>query len=189
MNILSNLSSLSNINNVTEHDNLIESPKKLTAESIAIAHIIVTTILIIYIIIPLFTLLNIKDDSLDLFNKQYTINYYKTIIITFFINYVYLKIADLIPGRIPKLYKRIVIILLFSVLINYYITYTPYDVGTIKFMKEWLKTIGWCGIGWDLIYINIIGMLADNINIYNLNETNIFNLLIYSIFTLFILHI
>ena len=132
-------------------------------ESILFSHLIITSILILNIIIPLLNSLNIKDNSLDLFNS-----FYKTIIVSFFINFVYLKLSDIIPGKINKNYKRIVVILIGSVLLNYYISNTPYEIGTIKFMKEWIKNIGWFGIIWDLINVMSVAKLADKINTFNM---------------------
>lgn len=180
-------------NELLHKENLSDSKKNKTLlfESIAIAHITVTIILIFYIIMPILNSFNIKDTGLDLFNQQYGINFYKTIIITFFINYVYLKMAELFPGKIPVIYKRIMVIILFSVLLNYYINNTPFETENIKFMKTWLKTIGWFGLIWDLIHINIVGLLADKINTYNfnLNQMNLRNIFIFFIFTLSLLHI
>jgi len=176
------------------NNNLIQSnksnqAKSLSIHSIGFAHILITTILIFYIMIPIIGSLGIKDQGLDLFNEKYNIEFYKTSIITFFINYVYLKIAELLPSQIPIFYKRIGVILFFSVLLNYYINNTPYEVGTIKFMKQWIKSVGWFGIIWDLFLISSIGITADKINNFNLHKMTLFNLLIFIIFTLFLLHV
>jgi hypothetical protein len=160
-----------------------------STESILLSHIIVVSIIIIYVILPLFNSFNINDQSLVLFNKHYNTNFYKTIIITFFINYIYLKIADYIPGNIEKIYKRIVVTLVLSVLLNYYITFTPYNSETIIFMKEWLKNIGWLGILWDLFNTLSVGFVADKINKYNLNKNTLKSILIFSFFTFGLIHI
>ena len=165
--------------------------KPLSFESVIISHVIVTTILVLYIVIPLLNSLSINDVGLDLLNQQYTINFYKTIIVTFFINYIYLKFADLLPGKIPVVYKRIITIIIVSVLLNYYINCTPMETGTIKFMKTWIKSVGWFAIVWDLINTSLIGIVADKVNNLDLNlhQTNVRNMLIFIIFTFAFLHI
>lgn len=163
--------------------------KNLSMESILFSHLIITSILILNVIIPLLNSLNIKDNSLDLFNSHYNTNFYKTIIVSFFINFVYLKLSDIIPGTINKNYKRVVVILIGSVLLNYYISNTPYETGTIKFMKEWIKNIGWFGIIWDLFNVISVAKLADKINTFNIHKINISNFACYLILTILLLHI
>lgn len=167
----------------------IKQIKNLSTESILFSHLIIMSILILHIIIPLLNSLSIKDNSVDLFNSHYNTNFYKTIIVSFFINFIYLKMADLMPGKINKNYKRIVVILIGSVLLNYYISNTSYDTGTIKFMKEWIKNIGWFGIIWDLTSIMSVALLADKINLFNIHKTNICNFVFFLILTILLLHI
>ena len=99
-----------------------------------------------------------------------------------------MKIADYIPGNIEKNYKRIVVILVLSVLLNYYITYTSYNSETIIFMKEWLKNIGWFGILWDLFNTLSVGFVADKINKYNLHKNSLKSILIFLLFTFGLIH-
>ena len=163
--------------------------KKLSTESIIISHLIITSILIFQIILPLLNSFNIKDNGLDLLNENYNMNFYKTMIVSFFINYVYLKIADLIPGNIHINFKRIVVILICSVLLNYYISNTNYESGTIKFMKEWTKNIGLFGILWDLFNTISVGYLANKINYYDIHKLNIKNVIIFFILAILFIHI
>jgi hypothetical protein len=167
----------------------IKTTNITSTESILLSHIIVVSIIIMYIILPLFNSFNINDQSLELFNKHYNTNFYKTIIITFFINYVYLKIADYIPGNTEKIYKRIVVVLVLSVLLNYYISFTTYNSDTIIFMKEWLKNIGWFGILWDLVNTLSVGFLADKINKYNLDKNSLAGVLFFLFFTFGLIHV
>lgn len=177
------------MNQIKNNQAMPEQVKNLSTESILFSHLIIMSILILHIIIPLLNSLSIKDNSLNLFNSHYNTNFYKTIIVSFFINFVYLKLADLIPGKINKNYKRIVVILIGSVLLNYYISNTTYETGTIKFMKEWIKNIGWFGIIWDLVNVMTVALLADKINNFNVHETNIKNFFIFLVATLIFLHI
>jgi len=168
---------------------VVKNNKCLTIESILYAHVIFMTILVMYIILPLFNSLNIQDKTTELFNAYYNINFYKMIIITFFVNYIYLKLSDLIPGKLNKYCKRVIIILLISVLLNYYICICPHENGSIGFMKEWIKNIGFFSLIWDLFIVMCVGLLADKINDYNIDSKPLCSFFIFLFFTIFILHI
>lgn len=125
------------------------------------AHFIVF-IIILYMIIPLLNNLDFLDNKgLTLF-KQY---YQKNILIDFITIYFILRLSYILPLDIPIIYRRIIVILLYNVLLSIYINQTPYKTGNILFLKEWSDTVGWFAIIWDLFYINLIGYLSDNINI------------------------
>ena len=128
------------------------------------AHFIVFMI-ILYMIIPLLNNLDnldfLDNKGLTLF-KQY---YQKNILIDFITIYFILRLSYILPLDIPIIYRRIIVILLYNVLLSIYINQTPYKTGNILFLKEWSDTVGWFAIIWDLFYINLIGYLSDNINI------------------------
>jgi hypothetical protein len=164
-------------------------PQKLTICSIGFAHIIISTILIFYIILPLIKLLDIKDSRLDLFVNYYSTDKFKILIINFFINYLYLKIAEIVPSQIPLFYKRILVIIIFNILLSYYINNTSYESSTIKFLKIWFKSVGFFVILWDLIYISSIGLLADKLNQIELYKNNFVQLISFAIFSFTLIHL
>jgi hypothetical protein len=140
------------------------------------AHFIVFMI-ILYMIIPLLNNLDNLDfldkKGLTLF-KQY---YQKNILIDFITIYFILRLSYILPLDIPIIYRRIIVILLYDVLLSIYINQTPYKTGNILLLKEWSDTVGWFAIIWDLFYINLVGYISDNINI----ESDNMNILIIGI--------
>jgi hypothetical protein len=137
--------------------------KKLNIYSIMYAHIIVSIILIYLIIIPLLNKLDIKDNTIDMFKNYYQNDKFKSLLVDFFMIYFILKISDQIPS-VPMIFRRILVLILFNVLLSVYINKTPYLTGSTIFLKEWISKLGWTAIIWDLIYVNLTGKLADKIN-------------------------
>jgi hypothetical protein len=153
------------------------------------SYILVSTILIYYIMIPLINTLNIKDDGLSLFNNYYIDNKYKSLVINFLLIYLYLKSAELLPNKIPIIFRRIIIIILFNVILYSYIKTTPYSTGTINFLNKWSSTIGWFAIIWDLLFINTIGYSMDKINSIQLLKNQNYQLLNIGVITFIFMHI
>lgn len=167
----------------------IPNPSNLNVFLIGYSHIIVSVIIIFYIIIPIISKSEIKDQSIDLFKSYYVDNKYKSLSIDFFLIYVYLKSAELLPAHIPIYFRRLAIILFFDVILYYYINNTPYEVGTIKFLKEWSKAAGWIAILWDIIYIQSIGYFADKLNKFNFMKSESNNLIIFVLLSFGLLHL
>lgn len=161
--------------------------KKLSIYSLTYAHIITYIILIYCIIIPVINKMGINDKTLDLFKSYYIDNKFKHLIIDFFVIYFIIKTSEKLPFKLPPLYNRILVIIIFDLLLTIYINKSPYQTGTIKFLKEWSLTVGWFAILWDLFYINIVGKVADKINSYNINQN--YHLIIMGSIMFFIMHI
>lgn len=155
----------------------------LNINSLLYAHLIIF-IIIIYILIPLLNKINPDSKGIKLFTNYYSDNKFHNIYIDFFIIYILLKLSDKLPLDIPLIFKRIIVILLFDVLLSMYINQTPYKIGNIHFLKEWSITVGWFAILWDIIYINSTGYIMDKINIKSDN----LNLLIMGIIGFILLH-
>ena len=139
----------------------------LNINSLIYAHIII--FLLIINIIPLLNKININNDGLTIFQNHYINNKIYSIIIDFIIIYILLKLSDKLSLNIPIIFRRIIIILLYNVLLSIYINKTPFKYGNILYKEEWSLNVGWFAIIWDLLYINSIGYLHDSINIESEN--------------------
>jgi hypothetical protein len=148
---------------------------------------IILFIIIINIILPVLKILDIKSNSnsINLFEKYYSINRYQSIIINCVINYLILTLANKLPLKIPIIYRRIITILLFNIILNVYIRTTPFQTGNVLFLKQWSLSVGWFAILWDLIYITSTGVIVDKINVKSHNT----DLLIISIIGFVIFHL
>ena len=155
----------------------------ININSLLYAHLIIF-IIIIYILIPLLNKINPESKGINLFINYYSNDRFRSIYIDFFIIYILLRLSDKLPLDIPIIFKRIIVILLFDVLISMYINQTPYKIGNIHFLKEWSLSVGWFAILWDIIYINSTGYLMDKINIKSDN----LNLFIMSFVGFVLLH-
>jgi hypothetical protein len=174
-------------NNMSKQSNLTN--QKLNIFSIGYSHIIISIIIIFYVIIPILSKIGVNDPSIDLFKSYYVDNKYKSLSIDFFLIYIYLKSAELLPNNIPIYFRRLVIILFFDVILYYYINNTPWEVGTIKFLKEWSKVAGWMAIAWDILYIQSIGYFADKLNKFAFIQKESANLLIFVLLSFGLLHL
>jgi hypothetical protein len=148
---------------------------------------VILYIIIINIIIPVLKQIKSQSNinSINLFDKYYSINRYQSIIINFIINYLILNLANKLPLKIPIIYRRIIAILLFNILLNIYINTTPFQTGNVLLLKEWSLSVGWFSILWNLIYISTTGIIVDKINIKSDN----INLLILSFIGFVLLHL
>jgi hypothetical protein len=142
------------------------------------------------IIVPFFQYININDESITLFNNYYVTNKYKSLITDFFLICIYLKISEIIPysSNIPITFKRLLIILIIDIIINYYIINTPYQTDYIIFLNTWVRTVGWYAIIWDIIYILSTGYIADEINKNEYMQNENIQLITYIIMGILLIH-
>ena len=161
----------------------------LTIYPILYAHIIVTSILIYSIIIPLINKSGINDEVFDLFKNYYIDNKYKSLILDFFIIYVIIKLAEKSPKNFPKLFSRILCIIIFDTLLTIYINKTSWDQGTIHFLRIWIKKLSLFALIWDIIYMSLTAKLADKINNIHFLKNQYVKLMINIIIIVFLLHV
>jgi hypothetical protein len=166
-----------------------KSKPNLSIYSMFYAFIIVATILIYYVLFPLLNLSGIKDKGIDLLKSYYIDNKYKSLMVDFLFSTMLLKLADKFPVNIPIVFKRILVIFLFDVLLGVYINNSPYLNGTIIFLKEWAAAAGWFALVWDVLYISLIGSVADKIDSISSLKKNPYQLIIYCVVVFVIMHI
>lgn len=170
---------------------MIQNNNQLNISSISYAHILVSFILIYYVILPL--LLKINEyrhiDTIDLFNNYYVSDKFKILLINYGIVFIYLKIAEYLPAYIPISYRRILVIIVFEVLINFYISQTSYDSGFINLYRNLTKNAGWFVLIWNIIYITLTGKVADKINEYHFFNDKSYQIIIISFLTLVLFHL
>jgi hypothetical protein len=131
----------------------------------------------------------IKDNSINILKSYYIDNKYKSLIMDFLFATLILKISENFPAHIPIIFRRILIIVVFDVILGLYINNTPYLNGTMKFLKEWSSSAGWFAIVWDVIYISLIGKVADKINDIRLIKNNKVELIIFGMVVMSLMHI
>ena len=163
--------------------------KNLTIYPIIYAHIIITSVLIYGIIIPLINMSGIKDETLDLFKNYYIDNKYKSLILDFFIIYFIIKLAEKSPSKFPKIFSRILCILIFDTFLTIYIHKTSWDQGTIHFLRNWIRKLGLIALIWDIIYMNLTANLADKINNISFFKNQYIKLMINMFIIIFLLHV
>jgi hypothetical protein len=163
--------------------------KILSIYSTFYAFLFVSIILIYYILIPLLNMSGIKDNGIELLKTYYIDNKYKSLIMDFLFATLILKISENFPNHIPIIFRRILIIVVFDVILGLYINNTPYLNGTMKFLKEWSSSAGWFAIVWDVVYISLIGKVADKIDNIRLIKNNKLQLIIFGMVVISLMHV
>jgi len=163
-----------------------EENKKICIYPITYSYIIVTLILVYCIIVPIL-LINKSNNNIldDLFIKSG----YKNIIISFMTTFIILNLTDYLPKYIPTIIRRTIVIIIYNIILKFYINITSYNDGIIKIYKNMSTNFGWLMIIWDLIYINLIGELANKIKNVQILYKKQTKLSIFGLIVLFLLHV
>ena len=129
---------------------------------LSIYSILYAQIIVYLILINIIKLINTDNEIFNLFKKYYCSN--NNLIISFFISYILLKIDDKYSSNLPKLYSRILMIIIFNLILSVYIKHTPYNSKYLIILNNWTNSIGWFAIMWNIIYYLSICKLSDKIN-------------------------
>ena len=104
------------------------------------------------------------------------------------ISYIILKLSEKYSIKnLPKIYNRILMIIIFDLILSLYIRYTPFNSNYLYILKKWANLVGWFAIIWDIIYYLLISKLSDKINNIELIKNNSF--LIMLCFAFILLHL
>ena len=153
---------------------------------LSIYSILYAQIIVYLILINLLKFINIENEKFNLFKDYY--NNHKNLIIDFIISYIILKLSEKYSIKnLPKIYNRILMIIIFDLILSLYIRYTSFDSNYLQFLKKWANLVGWFAILWDIIYFLSIGKIADKIN--NIEIIKKYSFLIILCFGFILLHL
>lgn len=153
---------------------------------LSIYSILYAQIIVYLILINLLKFINIENEQFNLFKNYYS--NHKNIIIDFMISYIILKLSEKYSIKnLPKIYNRILMIIIFDLILSLYIRYTPFNSNYLYILKKWANLVGWFAIIWDIIYYLLISKLSDKINNIELIKNNSF--LIMLCFAFILLHL
>jgi len=166
-----------------------EKNSELQQNSITYAYIIVSTILVYNILIPIIIKSGIDHTGLDILKNQLINNKYKFLVINYFVHTMILRIAEKFPQHIPIFFRRLLIILVYNMLISIYVNKISFSNENIKYMRDWLKHAGWISVIWEIVYISLVGKLADKIDGINIIKKEPYKILLFILVTISLLHL
>jgi hypothetical protein len=152
---------------------------------LSIYSILYAQIIVYLILFNILKLINIDNEILNLFKKIYCNN--NNLIINFFISYILLKLNDKYNFNLPKLYGRILMIIIFNLVLSIYIKNTSLNNQYLLLFKNWTNMVSWFSIFWNIIYYLSISSLADKIN--NIEIIKKYSITIMLCFVIILLHI